>query len=617
MPRFSAFCVFVLLALLALAAPPARAQTAVPPAAKAGAALPNPVVRLVPEGTQTLADALRQVSKQTGAAFVCEGKPFRVRNSPAPLLSVIAKWPDGGLPLNEAVQKIANAYDYEAERNGGVFLLRKRYTNPDDLPDIPAEELRLSLRDVVRSASGLPAPTVAQTTYADTSSAFGGKFYQTLSPLQISHLVTAQYGFVQLPVSELTSEQKQMMRDLVISRHIQGAISGPEKVVAALRECDQESTTFGWDNMESLPRRTKTGVLETQTVRVLCCLVRENGQTARVPFAPDGRVRRDFFDRQVLYRGAVEDPNRDNTAPKPDDYDKNGTPLPAPNETGPDTFTLAQLAEALTKRQMPSIPGTPHGFSPHEELAQKSVTVISINDRNAEALWRGAGLVYGLHVVRALENGPLLMQRPRARVARSLSDLNAAAFSAFPAPLIRLYRGVLHAAEAEELARPKADYYKPKPGQSAEEKAILLASWADEARTMASLRAPRRLKDAVYHRFRVLLEPRLKTSETERVLYRDLDVQAHDLWTLALCISSLENASKLETETLDEKAADFDKGYLTSHINQSLTDGSPTLNMTFWLPGDRKGKGYKTSYLGQIPLPDSAAKQAKEKERPQ
>ena len=592
--RFPPLCAIMVVSVFAVSV---RAQPAAPPAQTAGAA--NPAVRLLPANAQTLADALRQISKQTKAAFVCEGKPFRVRSSAPPLLPVIAKWPANGLPLDDAVSQIAAAYDYDAERSGSVFLLRKRYTNPEDLPDIPAEELRLSLRDAVRAASGLPAPTVAETTYADSSSLFAGKFYQSLTSAQISHLVAEKNGFVQLPVSELTAAQKQMMQDLVISRHIQSAIGGPGKVIAALRECSQESTAFGWGELASLPRRSETGLMETQTVRVLCCMVRENSKTVLVPFAPDGRMRRDFFDRQVFYRGPTENPNDDRAAPTPADYDKNGAPLPPPNETGPDTFTLAQLANALTSG--------PHGFAPHSELAPKSVTVVGISGGNAEALWRGAGAVYGLHVFRAAADGPLVMERPRPKVARSLPDLNAAVFSAFPVPLIRLFRGVFQTAEADRMSKPSG--LEPPPGASESLKANLLYSKKQYARDIAGFDAANYLKVTAYHRFRVLLEPRLKDTVDGRVLYRDLDAKAHDLWTLALTINGLENASKLETETLDEKAADFSKGYLTSHLSNSITDDAPTLNMTFWLP-NREGRTYRTADVGKIPLPDSAAERA-------
>ena len=593
---FAAFA--AALALLSPTAVPVHAKTVpLTPAQTAGTA--NPVVRVLPANAQTLADALRQVSQQTGAAFVCEGKPFRARNSSPPLVPVLAKWPANGLPLDAAVSKIADAYDYEAERNGSVFLLRKRYTNPEDLPDVPAEELRLSVRDVVRAASGLPAPTVEMPTYEVKNSPFADKFYQTLTPAQMKQLVGKKDEYVRLPVAELTPAQKKMMHDVVVSRHIQNAVDEPRKALTALQACSQKSTAFGWTNIELTPPSALAQTYYKHVfVPMLCCLVRENGKTAAAPFAPDGRVRFRLTNRKIAY-----DANGDGSEPRPDDFGPNHTALPPPTETGPDTFTLQSLAVVLTKSETRTGKISPHGFKAHEALEAKSVTVVGINDDNTESLWRGAGAVYGLHAVHTQKNGPLLLLRPRPQVARDLSELNAAVFSAFPAPVIRLYRGAFQGEQAKQLARPKSDFYLPAAGDTAEDTEFKTSQWAENARSEARDNAPRLLRYAVFHRFRVLLEPSLPIGSSDRVLYHDMSDEAHDLWTLILCLDCLQNVSGLENAALPLTITDFDKGFLTSSVIDGFGSSEPELYITFWAYGDKTVNREDVGHV--FPLPAS------------
>ena len=563
----SIFALFV-----GLSAAPVRAQNT--PAQAAA----NPVVRLVPAGVQTLADALRSISQQTGAAFVCEGKPFRVRNLPAPLLPVIAKWPQNGLPLNDAVSQIADAYDYEAEQNGNVFLLRKRYTNPRDLPDLPAEELRLSLRDAVRASSDLFVPDISE---GKKQAAFVQKFYQTLTPAQIRRLTGGDDGRADLPVSALTPAQKQMIQGLVLRRHIETITGGPEKMLTALREYDQTTTAFG----EAMVRGGKS-----EAVRALCCLVRENGKTAPVPFAPTSRVRFDFFER-IVFPVPHTDAPLDRTAPTPLDFGTNGDPLPPPEETGPNTYSLQTLADALK----------PSRFAAHEALAQKSVTVVGITTDNAEAIWRAAGLVYGFRAVRTEEGGPLLLLRPRARVARTFAELNEAVFSAFPFPLIRLCQGADEAADKAAKVPKRA----PLTGNDAADMETL------EAELRASIhallvheKANQAVQEEALRRFRVWLDAPLKASNsngTGRVLYRDLPPKAHDLWTLALMIAEMRRVSKIQNEPLPLMLTDFDKGYLWSRLNDGDGSRPPVLEIAFSV----HTTGYSTAEVGRLPMPNS------------
>jgi hypothetical protein len=142
---------------------PARGQAPMPPTPpvrqEANTPLPDPFY-----------NALEGLSKKYDIAIIAEGRPFpQTKHGP---LSNSGAMPDNGAmpengedpaqeedmpqadkdadappPTREAaqdaeVQRVANKYDYDAVRQGKVYLLQKRYTNPDDLPEVSPEELR-------------------------------------------------------------------------------------------------------------------------------------------------------------------------------------------------------------------------------------------------------------------------------------------------------------------------------------------------------------------------------------------------------------------------------------------------------------------------------------------
>ena len=112
-------------------------------------------------------EALEGLSKKYGVAFVAEGRPFPTAKSgilsvqrkshesdaaPMPVEDQALKEeaaspadpaPNKILSSEEAeVQKVAARFDYDFLHQSNVYLLQKRYTNPDDLPEVTPEECR-------------------------------------------------------------------------------------------------------------------------------------------------------------------------------------------------------------------------------------------------------------------------------------------------------------------------------------------------------------------------------------------------------------------------------------------------------------------------------------------
>jgi len=118
-------------------APPSWGQTQVPPTTSAPE-VADPL-------TNSLFLAMEGLAKRFDVAFVAEGRPFpQVPSESAPVFAgevapqanvEVNSRPVSLTPEELEVQKVAARSDYTAVHQGKVYLLTKRYTNPEDMPD--------------------------------------------------------------------------------------------------------------------------------------------------------------------------------------------------------------------------------------------------------------------------------------------------------------------------------------------------------------------------------------------------------------------------------------------------------------------------------------------------
>ena len=164
--------------------------------------------------TGTFQEALETLALQGHIALVAEGTPLRsvLPLSQAPDLST-------GIPLEEAVEKVAKAYGYTSRRYDNVFELQKRYDDPRDLPPVTLEECRLAFRDVVslcepfnphfpHSSDGYLSPIISEIGNSLTREQYQellttGLSFSTLSYYQQQLLSSfALYSYVQEPAQD-------------------------------------------------------------------------------------------------------------------------------------------------------------------------------------------------------------------------------------------------------------------------------------------------------------------------------------------------------------------------------------------------------------------------------
>lgn len=144
--RFLRSVLFALVpcALLLYSTPDAVAAGRVPPVAVPPS---DPVVSLTKDLWHHFPNALEELSRRGNVAILVEGVPL---TPTLPETVGTDSGPGDALPLSQIVGKFAQAYDYEAQRKGNVFFLKKRYTNPADLPGVTLEECQALLRDSLR-----------------------------------------------------------------------------------------------------------------------------------------------------------------------------------------------------------------------------------------------------------------------------------------------------------------------------------------------------------------------------------------------------------------------------------------------------------------------------------
>ena len=225
MPRVFLFC--VLLTFVSAVCVPTFAAP-VPTAEE-------PLVHLTSAQARVFKDALNALSEQSHVAFVAEGWPLRatLKDKQASALA------DVELPLSKAVQHLAEAYDYDAQRQGKVFLLTKRYTDPADLPGVTLAECRASVEDI-RDVTGPFNPQAPPEKYGVADPLIGA-LVASLTPSQIQAMAE-KTPEKRLSVSSLTPEQQAQVWRFLLYSYVQCPLRAVEQAWPDLKEAVKPDT---------------------------------------------------------------------------------------------------------------------------------------------------------------------------------------------------------------------------------------------------------------------------------------------------------------------------------------------------------------------------------------
>jgi hypothetical protein len=216
------------------------------------------VVSPQPDPSVPFSSALRAISDQSKVTFVIEGFPIK-----SALPTGDADKTKGDLSVEEAVNRIAREYDYtvvpplrNGDREKRIFVLKKRYSSPYDLPGVTLEEYVLAMNDISRVLKAhLPQP--AWTTNLD----FARTFLRTLSSEQKQILEKGE----RLPVSSLSPVLQTQVRRLNLNSHTgslnQGLINSaavldPTMKATVVKKVTESQAILGYDYYEAAYERT-------------------------------------------------------------------------------------------------------------------------------------------------------------------------------------------------------------------------------------------------------------------------------------------------------------------------------------------------------------------------
>ncbi len=353
--------------------------------------------------------ALSYLSKRTQAAFVCENTPFE------PFIS-FAKWekikdqtsPDG------AIEKTAEAFDYSVTKVRGVYVWKKIYTVPEDLPFVTVDEVQASLEDAVRLLNAF-SPHISEGTNKERE--LLGEFIRSLSDEQMTAL--HREG---IPLSALKPRQQALVRRVALYFYVQSPARQVEAALKMLREATRPETEYALAD-----ERGSAG---------LGYYYLAFGKPQWEP------LKREFYHVGGSYLGYTPRPGFNiEELPK-------AITRPVLADATPTTATtLAAAVNTLQKRDRPEAVN----FTVDVALGPKPVTLSGESYASADALMDAFAVVYGLRVKREAGAVQRLTRRALPQITQP-EELPEALRSVYPESVLRAMHGDILFAQHQELS---------------------------------------------------------------------------------------------------------------------------------------------------------------------
>lgn len=495
----------------------ARAQTA------ASSEAPGPAVSLTRTQAANFQDALMALAEQGRMAIVAEGVPL---HSTLPK----DKAPDiaGGVPLGQAISRVADAYDYAVERQDHVLILKKRYTDPEDLPGVTLDECRQSLDAVVRVLDAfnphlkLPGPIdvvlvqdFTNTLTPEQEQAMQAKtlHYSDLAPGQQALIVrTILYENVQSPSQDVQNLQN-------VFAGMPGASVGPIPY--------DEHGVYG-----------RNGLRLDYLTPIL--------------FGPQiGQLQPTWYDlTSADVPGNMDAPTL--------------SPRTKTGPAAPQGTTVEAVVAGLNARPVPKPAGP---LSEVEApLKAKPVTVAGLGHATPLEVLRALAAVYGLRIGATDKGGPLL-ERVSARAPTEVQGLPDALRRALPEPFLR----AIHDAEAPPPAFLPPPAYPP--GATPAERDAIFRKWRQDIDSLSDHQRQAKMRIINLHaeaarRLKEVVQPKLRQAKPGvGIPVSSLDAKTRDDIGLLLMAGTVAN--------LHDQFLKPGHEWMTADYNQMLIWGRP------------------------------------------
>ena len=396
----------------------------------------KPVPRLDKSGVDAFQADLTQLSQQFSASFVVEGVPLRK--------TVLTEPAEAKPNVPQAVADFAAAYDYAAMKSDGVFMFRKNYTQPDDVPLVTLAECRLALHDatfLLGKFLYIPPPHP----YIEPVSVLIMSREKTRDIL-FDSITDAQWKQILRPAgmhfADLKPEQQQGVIHYVLRLNSQTILARTLGTEYHLDILAQRKPVVCLRDGESLGGETLGKELRGLVLMGYEYPAKKNNYPV---FRPQNYPVFIRPDSQAVQYGLVYDKNdktkfinigKDETEPSASDFALAKLGKAAP------TVYLSEAVQKLNVRADKGGAAKSPAFAVDAALAEKPVLIVG--DKAAPTvLFRALADVYGLRVTKDA-NGTQHMVRFRPKPPRTIQEMSPVLEAALPLPLQK----VLHSQKA-------------------------------------------------------------------------------------------------------------------------------------------------------------------------
>lgn len=477
-------------------------------------------VTLGEDDTVSFTRAFESIALQAHVAIVAEGEPLHaaISRDAARKIQITNNSP------RVAVEKMAEAFDYDVSYEGGIYQLTKRYTSPSDLPEVPLAEWQQSVQDMVKILDWYSPHLKSVPQGSGKQEPVAAYLMSTLTPEQLRKMKSENGG---LPVASLTPEQRDAVWQAALWFHLQLPEDDLKITVKELGRIARPGAVFGY-YQEPSPLVRYFGVYypalpsaAQPTVRIV----------PRYFISLDSSVAGRAIGR---YMSIDTEPMQEEEKP-----DASDDPVPLQRDTTPAQHyqTLEMLASSLRTRSAGAETSVALEVDP--ALVLKSVSVFGATWANPQDVFVGAGRIYGLRIdAKAAETGvagksiktlTLTRNSVRNRPKRA-QDVADEIRRAFPVPFLRATHQVKFLKYNQNVTAKSAD-------KAAQESSI---NAAENRNDMSQIGG--RLTKAALHRMRIQLSAKLKDTKEVPITEADRKSQmALSVYSLASVLESMKS----------------------------------------------------------------------------
>lgn len=564
----------IMLSLFVVPVASALAQTQkVAPVIRRG----DPSVRLTAEQASNFSMTLQTLAQQGGAAFVVEGRPFAPERKAEQASSSTET-----IPLGQAVQEAADAFDYQVSRKDKLFVLTKRYTDVADLPAVTAEEAKAATKDVY-TLIRLFSPTLA--TGSTTRDAGIKKFLFSLTPEQWQLMSDKK-----LAVRSLTPPQKEQVWRVALHFYVElqtekavlncirplERATNPEAFAGWTDNNHKKVKLFGFGTMGGEPKRPMLQPLDNSLF----------SNNYNVAFQREEELKKgiDFGEATAEEKASIAARSKFN------------------NEN---VKTLGSVVDALNARSDARLV-----FQSDAMFAEKPVLIFGEQFISSQTLFSACAEVYGLRVAVEQKGSVLRLTRPYVRKPRTVFELPDAIRGALPAPYLR----AMHIAdqdtmrgEVQQDAQTKAEQISRGIREPVTAEQIAQEKQAQERRErmIRYVASPTSLRLAGIKRFRATVEPKAKAAPNQQVLLSALDAEEQAALTTVIMHPLLDTIRFLMNRNPPSYIRRFDELVLGGgkYISE---EGEPRFGMDLGFPQSDGGLDVRVGFANaRLPEPDS------------